>query len=65
VRRPDRIPIGNGEWFSRFFHAAIARGVYLPPSSYEVGFISLAHDEATLASAADALIAAAREVDAP
>ena len=65
VRRPDRIPAANSEWFSRFFHAAIARGVYLPPSSYEVGFVSLAHDEATLATAADALIAAAREVDAP
>ena len=65
VRRPDKIPNGNSEWFSRFFHAAIARGVYLPPSSYEVGFVSLAHDEATLTAAADALIAAAREVDAP
>lgn len=65
VRRPDSIPAGNSEWFSRFFHAAIARGVYLPPSSYEVGFVSLAHDEPTLTAAADALVAAAREVDAP
>ena len=65
VRRPDHIPAANSEWFSRFFHAAIARGVYLPPSSYEVGFVSLAHDEATLATAADALVGAAREVDAP
>lgn len=65
IRRPDRIPADNAEWFSRFFHAAIARGVYLPPSSYEVGFVSLAHDEATLATAASALIAAAREVDTP
>jgi len=65
VRRPASIPAGNSEWFSRFFHAAIARGVYLPPSSYEVGFVSLAHDEATLTTAAAALVAAAREVDAP
>lgn len=64
IRRPVNIPAGNSEWFSRFFHAAIARGVYLPPSSYEVGFVSLAHDEATLTSAAEALVAAAREVDA-
>ena len=63
VRRPDRIPAGNAEWFSRFFHAAVARGVYLPPSSYEVGFISLAHDDETLETAAGALSAAAREVD--
>jgi glutamate-1-semialdehyde 2,1-aminomutase len=65
VRRPDRIPDGNAEWFSRFFHAAIARGVYLPPSSYEVGFVSLAHDEDTLRTAASALVDAAREVDTP
>jgi len=65
VRRPANIPAGNSEWFSRFFHAAIARGVYLPPSSYEVGFVSLAHDEVTLTTAAEALVAAAREVDAP
>lgn len=65
VRRPDRIPSGNAEWFSRFFHAAIARGVYLPPSSYEVGFLSLAHDDDTLKTAAWALSAAAREVGTP
>ena len=63
VRRPDRIPEGHADWFSRFFHAATARGVYLPPSPYEVGFVSLAHDEATLNTAAWALVAAAREVD--
>ena len=65
VRRPDRIPSGNAEWFAKFFHAAIARGVYLPPSSYEVGFLSLAHDDDTLKTAAQALAAAARQVDTP
>lgn len=65
VRRPDRIPADHSAWFARFFHAAIARGVYLPPSPYEVGFVSLAHDEPTLQTAAWALVAAAREVDQP
>ncbi len=64
VRRPDAIPAGNSEWFARFFHAAIDRGVYLPPSSYEVGFVSTAHDAGTLDAAAAALVAAAQEVDA-
>lgn len=64
IRRPDLIPAGNSEWFARFFHAAIERGVYLPPSSYEVGFVSMAHDDRTLDSAAAALAAAAREADA-
>jgi glutamate-1-semialdehyde 2,1-aminomutase len=63
IRRPDRIPNGHAAWFATFFHAAIARGVYLPPSPYEVGFLSLAHDADTLATAAWALVAAAREAD--
>ena len=49
IRRPDRIPADQAAWYARFFHAALARGVYLPPSAYEVCFLSLAHDEATLA----------------
>ena len=65
VRRPDRIPAGHAEWFARFFHAALARGVYLPPSPYEVCFLSAAHDDETLAEAALALSAAAREAEGP
>ena len=64
IRRPDRIPAGHAPWFAKFFHSAAARGVYLPPSPYEVGFVSLAHDASTLATAAWALSAAAHEVDA-
>ncbi len=63
VRNPDRIPAGNSAWFGRFFHAAVARGVYLPPSGFEVGFISMAHDEAVLDTAVRALVDAAHEVD--
>lgn len=62
-RRPDHIPAAHAAWFAKFFHAAAARGVYLPPSPYEVGFVSLAHDMATLDTAAWALAAAAHEVD--
>ncbi len=61
IRRPDRIPAGHAEWFARFFHAALKRGVYLPPSPYEVCFLSMAHDDETLAAAARALAEAARE----
>jgi glutamate-1-semialdehyde 2,1-aminomutase len=60
IRRPDRIPADNAAWFARFFHAALDRGIYLPPSSYEVCFLSLAHDETTLAEAADRLVEAAQ-----
>jgi glutamate-1-semialdehyde 2,1-aminomutase len=41
--------------FKAFFHAMLARGVYLAPSAYEAGFVSLAHGareiRATLAAA--------------
>lgn len=57
--RVDAIPSGQSEWFARFFHAAIARGVYLPPSGFEVCFLSLAHDDACLAEAAEAIVDAA------
>jgi glutamate-1-semialdehyde 2,1-aminomutase len=44
--------------FGRFFHGMLRRGVYLAPSQYEAGFISLAHTDAeiqqTIAAAAEA-----------
>ena len=36
------------ERFNRFFHAMLDRGVYLAPSAYEAGFVSMAHDEAVI-----------------
>lgn len=45
------------EAFKRFFHLMLAEGVYLAPSAYEAGFISLAHTEQDLA---DTLAAADR-----
>ena len=47
------------EWFARFFHYALDGGVYLPPSGYEVCFLSMAHDTPTLDTAAAVLAAAA------
>jgi glutamate-1-semialdehyde 2,1-aminomutase len=50
--------------FREFFHAMLDAGVYLAPSPFEAGFVSLAHDEAdidaTLAAAEAALARAAR-----
>lgn len=34
--------------FGRFFHACLARGVYLPPSAYEACFLSTAHEGAMI-----------------
>jgi glutamate-1-semialdehyde 2,1-aminomutase len=59
VRQPSSIPSAHASWFSSFFHAALERGVYLAPSPYEVGFVSLAHDRDTLSRAAAVLFEAA------
>jgi glutamate-1-semialdehyde 2,1-aminomutase len=42
--------------YARFFHAMLERGVYLPPSQFELWFVSLAHHEADV----EATLAAAR-----
>lgn len=46
--------------YTAFFHAMLANGVYLPPSSFESWFVSTAHDERAIQKIADALPAAAR-----
>ncbi len=46
--------------YTAFFHALLANGVYLPPSSFESWFVSTAHDERAVQRIADALPAAAR-----
>jgi len=48
--------------FRRFFHAMLARSVYLAPSAYEAGFVSSAHDEVALEATPEAARAAFREV---
>ncbi len=40
--------------FKRFFHAMLARGVYLAPSAYEAGFVSSAHNAADIAATLEA-----------
>jgi glutamate-1-semialdehyde 2,1-aminomutase len=45
----------DSERFASIFHAMQARGIYLPPSAYEVCFLSLAHTTADLEHFAAAL----------
>lgn len=40
--------------FTQFFQAMLKSGVYLAPSAFEAGFISLAHNDATLQKTLDA-----------
>jgi glutamate-1-semialdehyde 2,1-aminomutase len=46
--------------FAAFFHAMLDQGVHLPPSAFEVWFLSSAHDDAALDRVVSALPAAAR-----
>jgi glutamate-1-semialdehyde 2,1-aminomutase len=51
----------DSDRFARFFHAMLARGVYLAPSQFEAAFVSLAHTDEDIArtlAAAEAALAA-------
>lgn len=49
---------GDTAAFNRFFHAMRERGVYLAPSAFEAGFLSMAHDDTVIAATLDAARAA-------
>ncbi|MFC6154010.1 glutamate-1-semialdehyde 2,1-aminomutase [Nocardioides yefusunii] len=46
--------------YAAFFHAMLEQGVYLPPSAYEVWFVSAAHDDEAVAHVLAALPKAAQ-----
>jgi glutamate-1-semialdehyde 2,1-aminomutase len=57
-RRPADCPPENRALYAPLFHGLLARGHYLAPSAFEVGFVSTAHADAAL----EALVADAGEV---
>ncbi|HEY2959562.1 MAG TPA: glutamate-1-semialdehyde 2,1-aminomutase [Actinomycetota bacterium] len=46
--------------YGRFFHAMLARGVYLPPSAYEAWFLSIVHSDADVQHVLEAARESAR-----
>ncbi len=64
VRNVDDVSVSDVARFNRFFHAMLARGIYLAPSAFEAGFVSAAHEtrhiEETLSAADEALAEVAR-----
>jgi len=58
LRSPARYPEGCAARYKALFHGLLARGIYLAPSGFEVGFLSAAHTEADV----DALAAAVHEI---
>ena len=44
----DQVEQADATAYGRYFHAMLERGVYLAPSQFEAGFVSLAHTEADI-----------------
>jgi glutamate-1-semialdehyde 2,1-aminomutase len=55
VRSPARFPADCAQRYGAIFHPLLARGIYLAPSAFEVGFISAAHSSADIAELGAAL----------
>ncbi len=54
IRAISQIPEYHKENFAKLFHALLKQGIYFAPSGYEVGFLSLAHDDQVLEKTLDA-----------
>jgi glutamate-1-semialdehyde 2,1-aminomutase len=60
MRTPRAFPSDAASSFAPLFHALLARGIYLAPSAFEVGFLSAAHSEQDIDTLAAALRAETR-----
>ena len=53
----------NLQQFNAFFHAMLDQGIYLPPSQFEVAFVSAAHSESDIDRTIDAATSALRHLN--
>ena len=58
ITRYEQVMACDLEKFKKFYHGMLAEGVYLAPSAFEAGFVSMAHTDKEI----DATIAAAKKV---
>jgi glutamate-1-semialdehyde 2,1-aminomutase len=58
VKNVDDVMMCDKERFKKFFHALLSAGVYLAPSPFESGFVSLAHAEEDIDRTVDIMIKA-------
>ena len=54
IRHFSQVTACNIEHFQSFFHTMLNNGVYLAPSAYEAGFVSMAHGEEEIRKTLDA-----------
>jgi glutamate-1-semialdehyde 2,1-aminomutase len=64
IHNLDDVAASDVSRFNRFFHAMLARGVYLAPSAFEAGFVSAAHGELEITKTLQAADGAFSEVSA-
>jgi glutamate-1-semialdehyde 2,1-aminomutase len=50
----DTVKVADKARFARFFQAMLSHGVYLAPSQFEAGFLSVSHNESIIAATLDA-----------
>jgi glutamate-1-semialdehyde 2,1-aminomutase len=62
IRNLTQLPAEVAKRYGVLFHKLLSKGLYLAPSGYEVGFVSLAHDESVLAEALDLFREAVHEL---
>ena len=55
MRSPAHYPEGCGQRYREHYHPLLARGIYLAPSAFEVGFVSAAHTQADILKFAEAV----------
>jgi glutamate-1-semialdehyde 2,1-aminomutase len=48
ISRFEQVSAGNLDQFKKFYHGMLAEGIYLAPSVYEAGFMSLSHTNADI-----------------
>ena len=58
----DEVMTANQEKFRRLFHSLLSRQVYLAPSPYEAGFLSIAHTDALVERLIEAFSGALSEL---
>ena len=51
----NTVKVADKAQFGKFFQSMLAQGVYLAPSQFEAGFLSIVHDENVIAATLDAV----------
>jgi glutamate-1-semialdehyde 2,1-aminomutase len=60
VRRFEQVMAADIDRFRKFFHGMLERDIYLAPSAFEAGFVSIAHGDNEIDKTLDAAAAVLR-----